>query len=96
MIHFQVLWYRLIGVLILQDWVSILYEFNNTLNLIRMIALVVYDLILSFPMELKGIWKRRFGTGTILYLSIRYGQIVHMLLQVLASILVPGNLIVSI
>ena len=46
-----------------------------------MIALAIYDLILSFAAEQRCIWKRKVGTGTILYLSIRYGIILNMLTE---------------
>ena len=60
------------------------------------IALAVYDLVLSFPVELKAIWNRKFGMGALLYLSIRYGTIISMLFEVLQSLLVTEGLIVSI
>ena len=61
-----------------------------------MIALAVYDLILSFPAELRGIWKRQFGTGTILYLSVRYGTILSMLFEGINATFVPRESVVSI
>ena len=65
-------------------------------QLTRATALAVYDLIQSFPAELRYIWSGRFGIGTILYLSIRYGPITCTLINALGSIVVPGNLIVSV
>ena len=51
------------------------------------IALAVYDLVRSFPVELKAIWNRKFWIGALLYLSIRYGTIISMLFEVLQSLL---------
>ena len=61
-----------------------------------MIALAIYDLILSFSAEQRCIWKRKVGTGTILYLSIRYGTILYRLTEtgMLSQEIVP--LIVSV
>ncbi|KAK7683430.1 hypothetical protein QCA50_013261 [Cerrena zonata] len=47
------------------------------------LTLVIYDTILSFPNEVRCIWQRRFGTGTVLYLFIRYGTVFYMLLWLL-------------
>ena len=62
----------------------------------RIIALGVYDLILSSPMEVRRIWKRRLGAGTILYISIRYGAILSRFFDTGVAVIVPRNLIVSI
>ena len=80
-----------------RDWVSdhAPSRARNTAYLTKFIALTIYDLILSFPKELKCIWKRKFGTGTFLYLSIRYGTVVYILFQLLECIIVPKNMIVS-
>ena len=37
------------------------------------IALAVYDIVLCLPQEVRGIWRRKWGTVTILYPIIRYG-----------------------
>ena len=58
--------------------------------------MAVYDLILSFPVEIIGIWKRRFGIGMILYVSLRYGPVISMILEVLGRFFIPQDLIVSI
>lgn len=62
----------------------------------QMIALAIYDLFLSFSTELGAIWKRKFGTGTVLYLLIRYGTIPNFTFQVLNNIFVPSTLLVSV
>ena len=79
----------------LQDWVNSFFIWYNFL-LTYAIALTVYDLFLSLSLELRGIWRRKFGTGTILYLSTRYGAIFYILFMMLWSVLVPSALIVSI
>ena len=61
-----------------------------------MIALGTYNLILSFPKEVICIWRRGFGPGMVLYLSIRYGTILYILFQVLNTGIVVGNVAVSI
>ena len=76
------------------EWV-IRIAFRHTLHLIQNVALAIYDLVLSFPTEIRGIWKKGFGTGAVLYLSIRYGTILYVFLQTSESILVPRNTIVS-
>lgn len=64
-------------------------------NLKFFLALVVYDAILSFPKEVRCIWKRGFGTGPILYLFIRYGTIFNMLLQLLLDFPTSTTVLVS-
>ena len=59
------------------------------------IALAVYDCVLSFPAELRGIWKQKFRTGATLYLLIRYGTILFMLFSTFTFILVPKTPVVS-
>ncbi|KAK7688689.1 hypothetical protein QCA50_008227 [Cerrena zonata] len=49
------------------------------------LTLATYDTILTFSKEIKGIWQRKFGTGTILYLLIRYATLVDLLFQILAA-----------
>lgn len=62
----------------------------------QLIALGTYDLILSFPMEVKCVWKRKvFGTGTILYILIRYTTIIRMLLEALSGFAILKGPIVS-
>ncbi|KAK7688728.1 hypothetical protein QCA50_008267 [Cerrena zonata] len=57
-------------------------------NLIFAVALslAVYDAILSFPKEVRYIWQRSFGTGTILYLFIRYCTILNILFALLSNL----------
>ena len=80
-----------------RDLVSVSLYPNNIHLLIRVTALTVYDLILSFPTELRCIWEGRlmFRTGTILYLSIRYGTIIYLLIEMLDSVAAPHNRVVS-
>ena len=82
--------------LLLWDWVSGWNYCNEVLYSDLRVALAVYDVVLSFPMELKAVWKRRFGTGTFLYLSIRYGTVIAMLFGNFQRLLITENLIVSI
>ena len=84
------------SILSLQGLVSTPYWFNHTSDAIETIALTVYDHILSFPSELRGIWKRGVGTGTVLYLSIRYGIILYIFFDTLDLIFIQKTLIVSI
>ena len=59
-------------------------------------ALVTYDLILAFPTEVRCIWQRNWGTGMILYISIRYGTVLYMLLVTFSTTLVPEIVIVGV
>ena len=59
------------------------------------VALSVYDLLLSFPMEFRFIWRGRFGTATILYVSIRYATIASMILETLQSTVVSSSILVG-
>ena len=63
--------------------------------LMQQSALAVYDIILSFPTELRRIWKRGFGMGMVLYLSMRYGIILYVLLEALDGMVSPTAIIVS-
>ena len=56
---------------------------------------MVYDFISSFPEEIKCIWKRKFGLGTVLYFSIRYGAVLNMLLETAAIAIFPETVLVS-
>ena len=44
--------------------------------------MVAYDALLSFKQEIKCIWGRKLGIGTILYLFVRYGTIIDMIFQI--------------
>ena len=59
------------------------------------VALSIYDAILSISLEVRCIWKRKFGVGMILYLSIRYGTILYILFQIHEIILSTRTLAVS-
>ncbi|KAK7688792.1 hypothetical protein QCA50_008332 [Cerrena zonata] len=56
---------------------------NQSAGYIVLAALVLasYDIILTFSREVQNVWQRKFGTGTILYLFIRYGTLVNILLE---------------
>ncbi|KAK7684425.1 hypothetical protein QCA50_012372 [Cerrena zonata] len=56
------------------------YIFASTL------ALVVYDTLLCLPQEFRCVWKRRLGIVTILYLLIRYGIILNMVLRIFSQL----------
>lgn len=58
-------------------------------------AVVTYDTILTFSKEFQCIWQRRFGTGTVLYLIIRYGTILQMLFDVFRSFVKARSAVVS-
>lgn len=45
-------------------------------------ALVLYDTAISFSQEVRCIWNRKFGVGTVLYLCIRYGTILNLFFNV--------------
>ncbi|KAK7687274.1 hypothetical protein QCA50_009779 [Cerrena zonata] len=53
--------------------------------LVAPFALIVYDTILTIPQEIKCIWKRKFSAVTVLYLFIRYGAVLDMLLKILSA-----------
>ena len=59
------------------------------------LAVIVYDTVLSFPQEIKCIWGRKPGAGTILYLFVRYGTIIDMILEIFNGIYVPKTVSVS-
>ena len=94
----QVLNRRLQHMLILQGWVSIslLWLFLSCQILTYNTALVTYDLILAFPTEVRCIWQRNLGAGMILYISIRYGTVLYMLLVTFSTTLVPEIVIVGV
>ncbi|KAH8103441.1 hypothetical protein BXZ70DRAFT_730264 [Cristinia sonorae] len=43
------------------------------------IALIWYDYTLTFPMEVKYIWQRKFGVPTALYILCRYALVANIL-----------------
>ena len=45
----------------------------------------LYDLIITSPKELKVTWKRKFGIGSALYISIRYNTILALLFRAVQS-----------
>ena len=59
------------------------------------LAVIVYDTVLSFPQEIKCIWGRKPGAGTILYLFIRYGTIIDMTFKIFTWAYVPKTVSVS-
>ena len=61
----------------------------------RIPALSIYDVILSISMEVRCIWKRKFGVGTVLYLSIRYSMILYVLLRLCQDVIVINGAFVS-
>ena len=59
------------------------------------LAVVAYDTVLSFQQEIKCIWGRKLGAGTILYLFIRYGMIISMIFKIFTGIYVFKTVSVS-
>lgn len=59
------------------------------------LALSIYDAILSISLEVRCIWKRKFGVGMILYLSIRYSMILYLLLRVPVNVVITKGAFVS-
>ena len=59
------------------------------------LAVIAYDTVLSFPQEIKCIWGRKLEIGTILYLFVRYGTIMDMILNVFTGTYVPKTVSVS-
>ena len=57
--------------------------------------MVAYDALLSFQQEIKCIWGRKAGAGTILYLFVRYGTIIDMILAIFNGIYVAKTVSVS-
>ena len=57
--------------------------------------MIAYDAFLSFQQEIKCIWGRKLGIGTILYLLVRYGTIIDMIFQIFSGIYVPKTISVS-
>ena len=35
-------------------------------------VLVLYDAVLTFPAEVRGIWQRKFSGATVVYILVRY------------------------
>ena len=70
---------------------------SNISDSTQLIALSTYDLILTFPTEVKCVWKRKvFGMGTMLYIAIRYTTILRMLLEGLSGFAILKGPIVSV
>ena len=44
--------------------------------------MIAYDAFLSFQQEIKCIWGRKLGIGTILYLFVRYGTIIDIIIEI--------------
>ena len=42
------------------------------------LALALYDLLISFAQEIQHIWRRKFSLVTLLYIFIRYGTIISL------------------
>ena len=57
--------------------------------------MIVYDTVLTSPQEIKCIWGRKPGAGTILYLFVRYGMIIDMIFRVFSGIYVSETVLVS-
>ena len=57
--------------------------------------MIVYDTVLTSPQEIKCIWGRKPGAGTILYLFVRYGTIIDMIVNVFTGTYVPKTVSVS-
>ena len=57
--------------------------------------MIVYDALLSFQQEIKCIWGKKLGIGTILYLCVRYGMIIDMIVRVFSGIYVFKTVLVS-
>ena len=45
--------------------------------------IILYDTILSFPQEIRCIWRRRFSLVTVSYIIIRYGTLVNTIMNIL-------------
>lgn len=73
--------------------VAILYFIGETLK--ELLALAVYDTILTFPREVRCIWQRKLGMGPVLYLLIRYGTVLHMLCEILSGFPTARSIIVG-
>ena len=57
--------------------------------------MIVYDALLSFQQEIKCIWGRKPGTVTILYLFVRYGMIIDIVVLIFGGTYVPKTVSVS-
>lgn len=72
---------------------------NIFLNNIFKAALLYYDYALTFPMEVKFVWKAKFRVSTFLYLCCRYALIANVIyLLAIAQKLnhrVGGSLVLS-
>ena len=73
----------------LQGSISLLYLRTYKL------AVIAYDAVLSFQQEIKCIWGRKPGAGTILYLFIRYGTIIAIVDQIVDRSYVFKTVLVS-
>ena len=52
-------------------------------------------MILALPQEVRCIWRRKFGTVTVLYTLIRYGTLINMVVNTLDAFYVLRDVPVS-
>ena len=54
--------------------------------------IILYDTILSFPQEIRYIWRRRFSLVTVSYIIIRYGTLVNTIMNILDAFYVSTSI----
>ena len=78
----------------LGQW-SIMPTSSSQSSIHSSIVLVAYDALISLSQEIRCIWKRRFGTSTIIYLVGRYGTILNIMMQIVDHSIQHKNITVS-
>ncbi|KAI0079242.1 hypothetical protein K474DRAFT_1673466 [Panus rudis PR-1116 ss-1] len=70
--------------------VDVISEVRTDLMLyITMLVLLIYDTLLTFSQELRCIWKRKWTGATLIYITIRYANMVDFASQVWADATIP-------
>ena len=64
--------------------------------LIVLLALSIYDTIINLSKEVRCIWQRKRSMATVLYVSIRYGVILDILIPQLSYFFISRTVAVSV
>ena len=69
------------------NWCAYLQKWILSIVLSSEIVLIVYDILLTFSQEVHCIWRWKFSAITILYVAVRYGGFLQVILQLLSQAL---------
>lgn len=61
-----------------------------------MLAVYIYDLILTTPLEIQQIWPARFTLTTLAYALNRYGNLIYIIFNTIFSYSIIGSVSVSV